>query len=412
MPTPGGPMHALPLVLGAEIVGLVLLGPLGDGGGLGGRARRRLAALVPALATVARQARREHVLREEVTALTSREEVGRRLSGSTLEVDGFVTMLLDLALRSTRTAAGFVAVVDPATGRLEIRARAGLPEGFVEPDLSPERGVFDWDPAGWGGALGLRDLDWAAANGIASILAVPLAEGDAPLGVFALVNFDAGHGFTDGNLSLLGTYAEQIRLMLDNARLFADFSRRYLTALRGLAASLDARRPQVADHHGHVEGVARAVAHELGAGPAELRAVAQAAAIHDIGLLAMTDTEAFAADQEHPLIGAAMVEHLPVDPAMVEAIATHHEWYDGWGFPRGLRGEQVGRPGRVLATAEFVVELVEGPGGLGTVDGPRLATELRLRRGSQLDPAATDAALRLLETGRLPLEIPGPPPER
>ena len=407
MPTPAGLMHAQPLVLGAELVGLVLLGPLVDGGQLGGRHRRRLEGLAPGLAAVARQAHREHALREEVAALTSREEVGRRLAGSALEIDRFVTVLLDLAIRSTRTDAGFVAVVDAQSDDLEIRARSGLPAAFTDPDLSPDSGVFDWDGAE-GGALGLRGLEWAADNGIGSILAVPLLDDDRPLGVFALLNFGAGETFTEANLSLLGTYTEQIRLMLGNARLFADFRRRYLETLRGLAASLDARRARTAEHHARVEQVARSLAGALGAGPAEVQTVALAAAVHDIGLLAMTETEAFAADQEHPLIGAAMVEHLPLDPAVAEAIATHHEWYDGWGFPRGLRGEQVGRPGRILAVAEFMVEMAEAPVLVPGADPPRLASELELRRGSQLDPAATDAALHLLETGRLALQAPDP----
>ena len=407
MPTPAGLMHAQPLLLGGELVGLVLLGPLQEGGRLGGRHRRRLEGVAPALAAVTRQAHREHALQEEVAALTSREEVGRRLAGSALEIDRFVTVLLDLAVRSTRTDAGFVAVAASDGDGLDIRARSGLPSAFSEPDLSLHGGVFDWEAAA-GGALALREFEWAAENGIGSILAVPLLDEERPLGVFALLNFGEGETFTEANLTLLGTYTEQIRLMLGNARLFADFRRRYLETLRGLAASLDARRPSTSDHHVRVERVSRALAGAMDAGPAEVETVALAAAVHDIGLLAMTETEAFAADQEHPLIGAAMVEHLPLDPAVAEAIATHHEWYDGWGFPRGLRGEEVGRPGRILAVAEFLVEMAEAPMGLAPADAHRLAGELEIRRGSQLDPAATDAALRLLETGRLPLHMPEP----
>ncbi len=402
MPTAAGLMHALPLELGDELVGLVLLGPLKDGGQLGGRQRRRLSALMPALAALARQAHREQTLRDEIAALTSREEVARRLAGSTLEVDRLVTVLLDLAVRSTRSDGGFVAVIDAQHADLSIRARTGLPDDFLDPDFSAGHGAFDWDLAGELGTLGLRDIEWASSNGIDSILAVPLIENERPLGVFALVSFTNTETFSEANLALLETYSEQIRLMLDNSRLFAEFRRRYLDSLRGLATSLDARRPHTVRHHMHVGEVATSLAERLGAESPEIESVGLAAAIHDIGLLAITETEAFAADQEHPLIGAGMVEHLPLDPAIGEAIATHHEWYDGWGFPRGLRGAEIGRHGRILAVAEFVVERIEAPAPLGVGDAARLVSELQLRRGSQLDPEATDAAVEMIASSTLP----------
>ena len=80
-------------------------------------------------------------------------------------------------------------------------------------------------------------------------------------------------------------------------------------------------------------------------------------------------------------------------------MAAHHEWYDGWGFPNSLRGEEIPRPARVLAAAEFIAEMAAGDPVREPWDAARIAAELRQRRGSQFDPFVADAALSLLQTG-------------
>src|SRR5206468_6889932 len=114
------------------------------------------------IALVVDRAREEEQLRTRLAALTARVAASQRLAGSALDVGRYVGLLLELALRATRTEAGFVAIVDEG-GRLGIRAESGLPPGFAARiDLTPETGVFDWSPAAEGGALILRSLDFAA----------------------------------------------------------------------------------------------------------------------------------------------------------------------------------------------------------------------------------------------------------
>ena len=97
-----------------------------------------------------------------------------------------------------------------------------------------------------------------------------------------------------------------------------------------------------------------------------------------------------------------MIESLPLAPGVVEAVEGHHEWFDGWGFPRGLRGDQLHPLARVLALAEFAVEAAGGDAVQGPWPPTRLAAEIRERRGSQFDPDVADAAVRLLDGGRMP----------
>jgi putative nucleotidyltransferase with HDIG domain len=385
-----GRLWSLPLDLDGRLVGLLQVGPV-DGKDVGRRAKQRLRESRLPLAVFVERAHAEHALQQRLAALSAQTDVGRRLVRSAVDVESAVSLLLELALRTTRTDGGFVAVVDDAGG-LAVRAESGLPEGWSL-DLSPETGVFDWSPAAAGGALVLRDLDAAADLGVRSILAVPLLRDEAPLGVFALVNFGDAGTFDEQSLELLATFSEQIKLMLHNARLFASFAEEYLETLKGLARSLDARRPSTHGHHALVAEAAAAIAADVGEAPEALRT---AGLVHDVGLAGVVEADGFSVDVEHPTVGASLVSHLPLAPAVAEAIAAHHEWYDGWGFPNGLRGEAIPRAGRVLACAEFLIEMASGDAVREPWDAERLASEIAHRRGSQFDPEVADAAVRLL----------------
>jgi HD-GYP domain-containing protein (c-di-GMP phosphodiesterase class II) len=392
--TPVGEMHAFALLDHAgALVAVVQSGPAA--GELGVEAAERMAALRGPLALAVAQARAHELMRQRLAEASTRLQARERLAGSALDVDRFVRLLLDMAVKSTRTQAGFVAIQGVAG--LEIRAQTGTPDGFAQAvDLSPEGGLFDWTPAAEGGAL-LADLDQAQQLGISSLLAMPLQEEGEPLGIFALVNFGEGGTFDDHSLELIEAFGEQIRLMLHNARLFNDFTERYVETVKGIATALDARRPATHGHHQRVGEIARALAGALGLDAETREAMHAAGLVHDVGLAAFAGVEGTTeVDIEHPTLGASLVEHLPLHPEVAGAIATHHEWYDGWGFPQGLAGEQIPLGGRVLAAAEFIVEMSTETRVRPAWSPGRLSEELAHRRGTQFDPAVADAALALL----------------
>ncbi len=400
-----GPLYSIPLRLDHVLVGLLQVGPLPESGAPR-QVRRQLETLCFPLALAVRQAWEEEQLHQRLAALTTRSQARQRLLGSTLELDRFVELLLDLALKATRTEAGFVAIVESDTRHLTIRAAVNMPSNFVERiDLSPQTGLFDWSPAAEGGALVLRDFEFAAEMGIRSILAVPLLEGDEPLGVFALVNFSRAETFAEHSLTLLATFAEQIKLVLHNARLFQAFATQYLETVKGLARSLDARRPYTQDHHRRVAEVAVAIAREMRLPEDEIEAIRTAGLIHDVGMAGIIEVaEEFQADFEHPTLGASLIEALPLHPTVAAAVATHHEWFDGWGFPQGLKGEAIPQGGRVLAVAEFIVETSQGDSLRPPWTRQKLLQELEQRSGTQFDPQVASIALRLIRENRLQID--------
>jgi hypothetical protein len=93
-----------------------------------------------------------------------------------------------------------------------------------------------------------------------------------------------------------------------------------------------------------------------------------------------------------------MVRILALPPGVGDAVATHREWYDGWGYPNGLKGEEISLGGRILGLAKYFVEITSGGELTGSLSWNKLSRELELRRGSQFAPDVVDALQTILET--------------
>lgn len=94
-----------------------------------------------------------------------------------------------------------------------------------------------------------------------------------------------------------------------------------------------------------------------------------------------------------------MISILPLPQGVVDAVATHHE-YDGWGFPKGLKGDEISLEGRILALAEYFVEATTVTEIRPSMSLNKLMQEIEVRRGNQFAPAVVDALLEILREKR------------
>jgi len=401
--TRAGSLYAVPLQRDGRLVGLVQMGPL-DGDSVSPVVERKVADLLLPFSFAVTQARQEEDLRQRLRSLESQSEVGRRLLSSAFEVGEFIALLLDLALTATGTEAGFVAITEPDGpdgGKLTIRAEKNMHNEFLKRvNLVVGEGLFDW-MSEEARTLIVRDYEFAREMGIKSILAVPLVEGDRLLGLFALVNFQKGETFADYSLKLLSSFVEQIRLVLDNVRLLDQFTQRYLETLKALDKAVDLRDPATVSHTERVTAVAVEIAEKMGLLAHEVDIIRTAAEIHDVGMCGITEAgRGFQADYNHPTIGADMIRILALPPGVADAVASHHEWFDGWGYPKGLKGNEIPLGGRILALAEYFVEATTVSEFQPTMTWSKLKGEIEVRRGSQFDPEVVDALLVTVEEKR------------
>ena len=140
--------------------------------------------------------------------------------------------------------------------------------------------------------------------------------------------------------------------------------RSYEDTLEALGAAIDLRDGETAGHSKRVTVYSTKIAKELGATEQELKMIARGAWLHDIGKLATPDAillkpgalnqEEWRVMKQHAEIGYDLVKRIPFLAEAAEIIWAHHERWDGSGYPRGLRGNDIPLGARIFAVADTV----------------------------------------------------------
>jgi HD domain-containing protein len=222
--------------------------------------------------------------------------------------------------------------------------------------------------------------------------------------VYALVLWAAGVGAT----ALVGAAVSRDRTQRTQA-------------LRGSQEEIVRRLARVVefrdnDTGGHVERMSlysMLIARQLGWSAERCRELRLAAALHDVGKVAIPDAILLKPGRLTPGERAIMQRHCRagfdmlsgadstlLDLAAVIAL-THHERYDGAGYPSGLCGDEIPLVGRIVAVADVFDALTSARVYKDAIDAPEALDIIREGRGSQFDPEIVDAFLRLDAAGLL-----------
>jgi putative two-component system response regulator len=181
-------------------------------------------------------------------------------------------------------------------------------------------------------------------------------------------------------------------------------------------------------HDGASEGHTRRVgelaanlARELNVREEDAARLRRAAPLHDVGKIGLRDAillkpgpldrAEFSLAERHTLIGATILSgsRFAMLRLAEEIALTHHERWDGTGYPRGLRAEQIPLCGRIVAVADVFDALTHARPYKAAWPLVRTLDEMRRQRGHQFDPDVVGALLRLYDAADAPRRPDGPP---
>jgi putative nucleotidyltransferase with HDIG domain len=158
-----------------------------------------------------------------------------------------------------------------------------------------------------------------------------------------------------------------------------------------------------------VATLAHAIATALGLDPDARERIALAARIHDVGRFAVREVifakpgpltpAEFDHVKEHVRRGLEILAPFAALPEVVEAVADHHEHWDGSGYPRGIAGSRISIGGRILCAADAFVALTSRRSYRPAMSADDTLSYLAVREHSLLDPAVSEA-LRSVVTER------------
>ena len=143
----------------------------------------------------------------------------------------------------------------------------------------------------------------------------------------------------------------------------------------------------------------------MGLGPAELETLERAAKLHDVGKLRVPrsilakpgplDDEEWTAMRSHPAEGARLLAPYVPSTDLLAIIRSHHERWDGAGYPEGLSGEEIPLGARIVAVVDAFCAMIEPRPYRPSLDADAARSELLAQSGRQFDPACAEQAHRL-----------------
>lgn len=363
---------------------------------------------------------KNRLIRENIRlkALIPLIEINRMLI-TEIEIEGLFNTIMDTALSEIGADRVSIMLLEEGTDEISVRASKGL----LDERVRGFRTKIGEDISGWvaqrGEGLLLNDgihhdpiiLRSMRRNVVYSGMCVPLNIKGRILGVINLSKIRPGIPFTKGDLDLFSIIAGQMSVSLENARLYKEIKENYFKTILALAAAIETKDPYTKGHSSAVARHALAIAQEVGLSKERLEEIYIAGILHDVGKIGISEQllckegkltdEEYLIMQEHPSHAKKILEPVGFSEWIIKSICYHHEWFNGTGYPDGLKGEEIPLGARILCVADTIDAMSSERFYRGMMSLERIIKELKQGSGTQFDPEVTEAAIRLLEKGMI-----------
>jgi len=228
-----------------------------------------------------------------------------------------------------------------------------------------------------------------------SLAVIPLSTADKSLGMLALNSFE-GDAFDEDQRMLFSTFGTQAAIALANAQLYQNLENVVVGVVLSLTTALEAKDPYTKGHSKRVAEYSVAIGEEMGLDHTEIRELKWAGLVHDIGKIGV-DQSILSKDGEltlqekdemdlHPLVGEGIIRPIHPLSSTAKGVATHHERFDGEGYPHGLSSADIPLMGRILAVADAFDAMTSERPYRKAVPLNKAKDEITTKAGSQFDP--------------------------
>ncbi|CAN5618473.1 hypothetical protein BH23ACI1_BH23ACI1_18870 [soil metagenome] len=192
----------------------------------------------------------------------------------------------------------------------------------------------------------------------------------------------------------------------DEQRHVSEMADLHLATIEALALAIDAKDQTSQSHIRRVQLYATALARALSMSEKEVQGVKTAALLHDIGKLAVPEhilskpgpltPEEFQKIRAHPKVGADIISAVPFPYPVAPLILSHHERWDGKGYPAGLKGEQIPLGARILSVVDYFDALMAERPYHKAMSSEGAVALLRHEAGKGFDPVVVGQFIELL----------------
>ena len=336
--------------------------------------------------------------------------------------------VMDALIKLMQAERGFLILRDPIDGRLKPETSRGIDHVNLEEEAFKVSGTIVRKVVETGIPILTTNAqqdprfvgqESVVAFNLRSILCAPLKLKNALIGVLYVDNRVHTGIFRESDLNLITAFADQAAVAINNADLFEKLKRTnfqleaanielgiaYEATLRGWVRALDFRDKETEGHTQRVTVLTQRLAQAMGVDRASLEHITRGALLHDVGKMAISDeilrkqgpltAEERAIMQKHPVYAYEMLSPIEFLRPAIDIPYCHHEKWDGTGYPRGLKGDEIPFAARIFPVIDVWDALTSDRPYRKAMPHDEVRQIVRAGSGKHFDPAVVEAFMGL-----------------
>jgi HD-GYP domain-containing protein (c-di-GMP phosphodiesterase class II) len=217
--------------------------------------------------------------------------------------------------------------------------------------------------------------------------------------------------FHDDDRKLLEALSHQVSIAVENSRLYENLKKSFFDTVEAMAEAIEKKDHYTGGHTKRVVYYSLCISKYLNLTAEELERVRLGALLHDVGKIGIEDKilkkqsplddDEWTIMQKHPGLGFDIMSRVESLKDVIGGMHFHHERWDGKGYPRGLKGEEIPRIARIIAVADAYDAMVSTRPYRKGMD-PRIAyDEIVKNRGTQFEPEVVDAFIEAFKREKM-----------
>lgn len=331
-----------------------------------------------------------------------RENRWKKLLHGEEDLSHLMETIIQLVTGEWKASRASLMLFDRSDGHLKIRQAAGLDEAIID----QTRVRLGQGPSGYVAEtrkpLLVQDpLDYVLANWPQrhehpSFASIPLVCAGELLGVLNVTGKNGGGEFTEEEMESLTAFGSTATEALDRLIVLEGLKEGYLATIKALALAIERKDPYTTGHSNRVCEYSLAIGRAMGLAEKQLEVLEAAAILHDVGKIGIPlsivhKPGALSRDEveelrQHPLIGSQLLGCLNHLKSEEDIVRHHHEWWNGEGYPDGLRGEDLSIGARIVAVADAYDAMTTHRSYRRAIESEAAFQEILSQSGAQFDP--------------------------
>lgn len=246
---------------------------------------------------------------------------------------------------------------------------------------------------------------------IKSFILAPLKIRSKILGVLSASVLNGKQRFNEKDLYHLAFMTNKAATAIENLALYENIYNNLLATLYAFVKAIEARDPYTKEHSSRVTRLAIAMAQAMGRTNEDCEILNVAGLLHDIGKIGIRDEillkpgcldeNEYRIIQQHPVIGAEIMDNLGLWHREKQIVRSHHERFDGTGYPDQLKGDDIPVLARILSIADVYDALASDRAYRRHMEEVKILDLMYSSAGSRFDPDMVDVFRRLYESGEV-----------